>query len=290
MKSISLKSIALKSIAAAGVFLCVALPAFSQKVPRVVIFPFEWSEREVSADDAALIRNQIIEEISSWGTIAVLDETEAESADFYVQGKIFLDNTVTALTGSTYNAQTDKPMSSYREQAASVSALGGRITSFCTRMLESIPFPNLLLGRWTSVIEADSGPLTCIVEFKSDRTIFVDRFDTREYRQGNILTYQGFGTGTYTYNSQARRLMAIESSGGTVRESPVDGSVIVSLTMEDTLPAYKSLNTNRVRLVFSNSNGNFELLNDGLPCGDNFDGPSVYPGQRIVYTHFTRVQ
>ncbi|MDR0758900.1 MAG: hypothetical protein LBF74_02170 [Treponema sp.] len=285
-----MKSISKKSIPVASVFLCLALPAFSQKVPRVVIFPFERSEREVSADDAASIRKQVIEEISSWGSIAVLEETEAESADFYVLGKILVDNNVMALTGATYDAKTDKPLSSYREQAASVSALGGRIFSFCSRMMESIPFPNLLLGRWTSVIEADSGPLTCILEFKSDRTVSVDRYDTREYRKGNILTYQGFGTGTYTYNSQARRLMTIESSGGTVRESPVDGSVVVSLSMEDTLPAYKSLNTNRVRLVFSNSSGNFELLNDGLPCGDNFDGPSVYPGQRIVYTHFTRVQ
>jgi hypothetical protein len=280
----------MKRILVVIVFLCLALPVFSQKVPRVVIFPFERTENEVSANDAASIRKQIIDEISSWGSIAMLEESEVESADFYVLGKILRDDNVMALTGTTYDAKTDKPLNSYREQAASMSALEGRVFAFCTRMMESIPFPNLLLGRWTSVIEVDSGPLTCILEFKPDRTISIDRYDTSEYRNGASLTYQGFGTGTYIYNSQARRLMTIESSGGVVRESPVDGSLIVNLIIDDTLPAYNFLNTNRVRLVFSNSNGNFELLNDGLPCGYNFDGPSVYPDERIAYTYFTKIQ
>jgi hypothetical protein len=280
----------MKPMPFAVIFLCVTLPVFSQKVPGVLIFPFERPEQGVSADNGASIRKQIMDEISSWGSIAVLEENEAELADFYVRGKIILDDNLAALTGTTYDAKTDKPLNSYREQAAAVSALEERIFSFCSRMMEPIPFPNLLLGKWTSLITMDNSLLTCILEFKPDKTVSIERYDTGEYRQGNVLTYQGFGAGTYTYNSQARRMMTIQSAGGTARELPVDGSAAFSLSMEDTLPAFYSLKTRQVHLIFGNNAGDFELLNDGLPCGSNFDGPSVYPNQTIAYTHFTRIQ
>jgi hypothetical protein len=280
----------MKSMLFALILLCIGLPVFSQKIPRVLIFPFERPVRGVSARNEALIRKQITEEISSWGTIAVLEQKEAKTADFYVRGKIILEDNLAALTGTTYDAKTDRPLNSYREQAATLNALKGRIFSFCSRMMEAIPFPNLLLGKWMSIITIGSGSLVCILEFKPDRTISIERYDTGEYRLGNALIYQGLGTGIYAYNSQARRMMTIKSSLGTIRESPVDGSLTFSLTMEDSLPAYNFLETARLRLLFGTGNGSFELLNDGLPCGFNFDGPLVYPDQKIVYTHFTRVQ
>jgi hypothetical protein len=269
---------------------CAVLPVFSQRASRLFIFPFETPETGVSANDAASIRKQIMDEILSWGSIIILEESEAESADFYVQGTIARDNNVVALTGTTYNAKTKAPLNSYREQAASTGALSARILSFCGRLAESIPLPNLLAGKWTAIINMNSGPLTCILEFKSDRTISIERYDTCEYRQGNSLTYQGFGTGTYTFNPLSRRIMTIESSGGAARESPVDGLVSINLKLEDVLSHYDTLNTGRVRLVFANNNGGFELLNAGLPCGYNFDGPSVYPDQALAYTQFTKIQ
>jgi hypothetical protein len=272
------------------IFFCAVLPLFSQRASRLFIFPFETPETGVSANDAASIRKQIMDEILSWGSIIILEESEAESADFYVQGTIVSDNNMVALTGTTYNAKTNKPLNSYREQAAGMSALSGRIFPFCGRLAESIPLPNLLLGKWMSIINMNSGPLTCVLEFKSDRTVSIERYDTCEYRQGNSLTYQGFGTGTYTFSPLSRRIMTIESSGGAARESPVDGSVSVNLKLEDVLPKYDSLNTGRVRLLFANNNGGFELLSAGLPCGYNFDGPSVYPDRTVAYTHFTKIE
>jgi hypothetical protein len=279
----------MKKLSLGVIFLCAALPLFPQKVSGVVVFPFETPERGASANDAAFIRKQIIDEILSWGSIAVLEESEAQSADFYVRGKITPDNNMTALTGTTYDAKTNKPLNSYREQAAAIDALLERIPSFCVRMAEFIPLPNLLEGKWTSVIDMDGGPLTCVLEFKADRTVSVERYDTREYRQGNVLTYQGFGTGTYTYNPRIRRVMILEGAGGTVRESPVDGSLSLSLTLEDALPDYVSLSAERVRLVFGHNNGDFELLSAGLPWGYNFDEPSVNPGRLAAYTRFTRI-
>jgi hypothetical protein len=280
----------MKKISFAVIFCCAALPVFSQKISGVVIFPFETPERGVSANDAASIRKQIIDEITSWGSIIVLEESEAESADFYVLGKITLDNGMAALTGTTYDAKTDKPLNSYREQAANMSALSGRVFSFCTRMAESIPLPNLLEGKWMSILDVNGGSLTCIVEFKPDRTVSIERYDTGEYSRDNALIYQGFGAGTYTYNPQARGIMTIEGSGGAVRESPVDGSISLSLTLEDTLLPYNSLNTGRVRLAFGSNNDSFELLNAGLPCGSGSEGPSIHPDRTFAYIHFTRIQ
>jgi hypothetical protein len=280
----------MKKIPAAVIFLCAVLPLFSQKLSSVVIFPFDAPGPGVSANDAASIRKQIIDEVLSWESIIVLDEANVESADFYVRGTVIMDGNMIALTGTTFNAKTGRPINSYREQAATISGLSAQIFSFCSLMAEAIPFPNFLLGKWTSTVDMNDGPLTCIVEFKANRTVMVERYDTYEHRQDNALTYQGFGSGTYSFRPQIRRMVTVQDSRGASRNSPVDGEVNVNLSLEDVLPQYTALNVNRTRLVFSNQNNDLELLTAGFPCGENADGTAVYPERTVVYTRFTRIQ
>lgn len=272
-----------------AIFLYAVFPVFSQRVSGVVIYPFE-ALQGVSARDAASLREQVIGELSSWGSIIVLDESEAASADFYVQAQVVRESTVAALTGTTFNAATDKPLNSYREQAADMGALSDQIFSFCSRLAEFIPLPNFLLGKWTSTVDMNDGPLTCILEFRSNRTVTVERYDTYERREGNALTYQGLGTGTYSYSPQIRRIVSIQNPRGESLSSPVDGAVSISLTLEDALPRYMSLSTNRISLVFSEVKDRFDLLTAGFPCGENFDGSSFYPYRSVIYTVFTKIQ
>jgi hypothetical protein len=280
----------MKRILITTIFLCAVWPVFSQRLFSVIILPFEAPVRGVSAAETASLRKQVIDEVLSWENIIVLDDSDAASADFYVQGQIIIETNLVALAGTTFDAKTDKPLTSYREQAADMKALSDRIFSFCSQMAKPIPLPNLLLGKWISTIEKNDGPLTCLLEFKSNRIITVERYDTYEHRQGNALTYQGIGNGTYSFGPQIRRTITIRDTLGTLRDSLVDGAISVNLQMEDTLPKYETLNTNRISLIFSNNNNHFELLTEGFPCGENFDGASVYPNRTMIYTQFTKIQ
>jgi hypothetical protein len=88
-----------------------------------------------------------------------------------------------------------------------------------------------------------------------------------------------------------RRILALKDARGTVyREAPVDGSVSITLSLEDTLPKYGSLNQSRISLFFDEAKNNFELVSAGLVCGENFGGPAVYPQTTVAYTHFSKIQ
>jgi hypothetical protein len=276
----------MKKISLAVFFLCIVLPVFSQRVSSIVIYPFEVIGRGVSNIDAAAITKQVVSEISSWGTIAVLEEKEAGTADYVVRGQLTLDNRLIALTATTYEVRENKPLTSYRVQAENVRSLSSRLFTFCIQMMEPIPLPNYLLGKWISTVALDDGLLTCILVFNEDRTVTVERYDTYEHRQGNSLMYQGYGSGTYAYNVQIRKMETIRDVSGASRETPVDGSVTLSLSLEDALPNYRSLRTERIKLAFTANNTSFELLTAGFPCGDDFDSPSAF----IAYTRFTKIQ
>jgi hypothetical protein len=278
-----------KKTAAAFFFLCVALPAFSQRISSLGIFPFEVSGSGLNAGDAAELTRQVRGELASWGTIAVLNEDQAETADYQVRGQVARSNNTVVLTATTFETRTGRALNSSREQAATVSELSSRIFSFCAQVVEQVPFPNYLLGKWTSTVNMSDGPLTCVIEFLSGRVVRVERYDTYEHRRNNALTYQGYGSGTYSYSGQVRRTQRITGAGGSVRESPVDGTVSVSFSLEDTLPNYRALQTNRISVVFNDDKTSFELLSAGFPCGENFGGPSVYPQSTVVYTQFNKM-
>jgi hypothetical protein len=279
----------MKQVLIAVIFLCAALPSFSQRVSSVVIHPFE-AQQGVSVRDADSLREQVIRELSSWGSIIVLNENEADSADYYAQVQVLIEDSTAVLIGITFDAAANKPLNSYREQAADINALSERIFSFCSLLAEFIPLPNFLPGKWISTVDMNDGPLTCILEFRSNRTVTVERYDTYERRGGNALTYQGIGSGTYAYSPQIRRTVSLRDPRGESRSSPVDGAVSINLALEDVLPRYTNLATNRISLVFSDNRDRFELLTAGFPCGENFDGVSFYPYRSVIYTLFTKIQ
>jgi hypothetical protein len=201
--------------------------------------------------------------------------------EYLVRGQLSRQNNQTIISVTTYSAQTDKALNTAKEQAATASALLNQIFTLAAQVTENVPFPNYLVGRWRSIINLNQGPLVCTIEFRSDRTVRVIQYDTWEHRGSNSLTYQGIGTGTYSYWGHARR---------TVRGSPVDGFVTLNLKLEDALPKYEAISFSRMNLNFDEEKNNFELVGGGFTCGDNFSGPSVYPEAVVAYTKFTKIQ
>jgi hypothetical protein len=258
-----------------------AFPVFAQRLPTVAILPIEAGNR-VTADEAASITNQIVIELSSWGTLNIV--RDAAGAEYVVKGSLgWMANSLT-LTADTIEVRNNKKLNESKEQVSSFRDLP--VVAFCSKIVESVPFPNYMLGTWQSTINMPDGPVVCIMEFRSDRTIRVDRYDTWEHRQRNSLRYEGYGTGTYSYAGYYnKRNMKIGS-----QSLQVDAITGINLKLEETLPEQTNVNQGRLGVVFNADKTAFDLVGGVLPCGRNYDGPSVYPSASIGFSRFVKIK
>jgi hypothetical protein len=259
-----------------------SLSVWAQRLSTVGIMPFEAGAGANPAEAAEATR-QVIAELVSWGSMTVLSGNDAGSGEYVVRGQVSRQNNRLILTAATSLASTGRLLNNSREEAAAMNAVS--FVSFCAQVTENIPFPNYLLGRWRSTINTGDGPVTCIMEFRSDRTINVIQYDTWEHKGTNALKYQGIGSGTYTYAGYLWRAVTISG-----RQIQSDATVGINLTLEDALPKYEKINAGALRVLFDDSKNSFELVSGSLPCGENYGGTSVYPGQNVFYTSFTKIQ
>jgi TolB-like protein len=281
----------MKKIIFAAFFVLTAFMAFSQRVSTVAVFPFESSGGGVTQNDAAAITGQVVRELRSWGTLQVVEGNQAESADYLVRGQLSKTNTGVVLSATTFDAKSGRSLNSSRSQAATVNELSGNIFSFCSQVVEHIPFPNYMLGKWRSAVSLDDSNLVCILEFRSNRTVRIEQYDTYERRGERALKYRGYGDGTYAYVGHAPRNIALKDSAGrTYREISVDGSTNITVSLEDALPRYGSISQNRLGVAFNEAKDSFELVNPGLLCGGVFRGSSDSAESSVAYTVFTKIQ
>jgi len=272
----------MKKVWLALIIFVFTLPIYAQRLATVVIMPFEVSGPGLSANDAGEITMMVITELKSWGTINILPEGEAGNAEYIVKGQMVRQNNQLVVTATTSEARSGRALNNSREQAPNLAALS--MVSLCAQIAENVPFPNYLLGKWRSTIETIDGPLNCILEFRSDRTIRVEQYDTWEHSGTDSLRYQAIGDGTYSYAGYLRRTVTIER-----REIQSDATVGISLDLEDALPKYTSLSIRSLRVLFNNDRNNFELVYGALPCGENHSGPSVHPSKDLFYTRFSKI-
>lgn len=271
-------------------FLFAGLALFAQTGPRrssVAILPFELRPDDpasgvrngATAAEAAALYTQLLNELASWDALNIL--SAAEGSEYTVKGQLELTDGRYVLSATTSITSTNRVLNTSKEEAATLAALSSRMFPFAAQVTENVPFPNYLAGTWQAVINLSDGPLTCIMEFRSDRTLRIRQFDTWEHRGQNSLRYQAFGTGTYSFWGHARR---------SVRDTPVDGFVTVNLRLEDALPKYASVSYARVNFNFNEDKTVLNLTGGGFGCGENFSGPSVHPERNIAYMTFTKLE
>jgi hypothetical protein len=241
----------------------------------------EISGAGVTASDAASITRQITNELSSWGTINVVQGQTG--AEYTIKGTLSRQNSSFVLTAVTTDTASQKALNEYREEASSLSSIS--ISSFCAKATDRIPFPNYLLGKWQSEISMPDGTVICIIEFRSDRTVDVERYDTWEHKQNNALRYEGFGKGAYSYAGYANRTITVNS-----QQIRIDATVNISLELEETLPEQTSVNQTGMSLVVNSDRSSFDFVIGSLPCGKNYDGPSVYSSDTIAFRHFVKIR
>ncbi|MDR0302047.1 MAG: hypothetical protein LBI04_07035 [Treponema sp.] len=155
---------------------------FAQMIPVVAIMPLEAIGGRAAPEEASRITTQVVAELRSWG----LNIMQAEAgAEYIVHGTLSRVGSNYILSAVTTEARSQKKLNESTEQAASLEELS--IFSFCTNIVQNVPVPNYLLGTWQSTVNMPDGPVVCIMEFKSDRTVNVERYDTWEHRRNNSL-------------------------------------------------------------------------------------------------------
>ena len=262
------------------IFSMAAFSAFAQRLATVGILPFE-AGAGANANEAAEATRLVVAELVSWDLMTVLSGGEAQGGEYIVKGQISRQNNIVILTATTSLA-SGRALNNSREEGAQLGAVS--MESFCAQIAENVPLPNYLLGKWQSTINMIDGPVTCIMEFRSDRTVNVQQFDTWEHTGVESLKYQGIGAGTYTYAPYRRRTVNV---GG--RSVQADATVGINLALEDALPSYEAISLTGMRVLYNDSRSSFELVSGGIPCGDNRGGSSVYASENVFYTRFTKI-
>jgi len=261
-------------------FLVSLCAVYAQRVPVVGITVFDTGGGGVTMAEAANLSGKVSAELNSWGTLSVVDPSGAE---YVIRGTLSKSGGKYILTASTINASTKRTLNEYSEQGNTINSIS--ITNFCAKAVERVPLPNYLLGKWQSTINMPDGPVVCIMEFKSDRSVNVERFDTWEHKQKNALRYEGYGKGSYTYVGYANRLITVNS-----QQIRIDAAIGVDLELEETLPEQTNVNIRGISVVFNADKTAFEIVNGSLLCGRNFDGPSVYPAAVIGFSQFIKIR
>ena len=253
--------------------------AFAQR-QAIGIVTFETTGSGVTAKDAADLTNKIIDELNSWGTI---NAVQGESgADYIIKGTLSKQSGNFVLSAKTSDAG-GKILNEYKEQARTINDMPAYL--LCVRAVEKVPLPNYLLGTWQSTINMPDGPVVCIIEFKADKSVRVERYDTWEHKQNNSLRYEGYGTGSYSCICFVNKVVNVSG-----RQVSVDAMFNVNLRLEETLPAQTSVSQGGLRLVFNGDRASFEIENGILPCGRNFDGPSVYSSAVLGFSQFRKIR
>ena|GEM_PF-377129 len=300
------------------IFTALIFPVYSQILPNVGVRPFEVFIQEINDLEASragltgaeldavnqainqanianaaliselnelatLATTRVIEELNSWRLMNLFTGDRAGSADYIINGRVSRTGNQIVLTATTVQRSTGWILNSSRQAGTAINTL--MVESFCEQLASYIPIPNFLLGTWQTTINLIDGPVLCIIEFLDDRTVRVHRFDTWEHNGTNSLIYHGIGSGTYTYMGYRRRNVDL---GG--QQVIADATVGIDLTLEDALPAYISIDISGLRVMFDDERNNFEITYGAIPFGNNFSGSSVYPGERLFYTSFTKIQ
>jgi outer membrane protein assembly factor BamB len=205
----------------------------------------------------------------------------ALKTEYIVRGRMIKEGNRITVYADTLEVSSGKVLSSIQEQAPSADAI--QIYSLCVKAMERVPYPNYMIGKWQSNVSLGDASLVCIIEFKSDRSIVVERFDTYESRNDNSLLYYASGTGSYWFGGHIRRVTQFRDREGRVyKEAPVDGSFNLTLNLDNALPNYASIKQERLYLAFGDGRNSFELPVAGLLCGDT-------PSGIMSYTRFSKI-
>lgn len=210
---------------------------YAQQLPTVAVARFE--PVGVSNDEANVVTELFMAELVNTGTVRVADRANfdkiiaemrfqlsdwsndqktvqlgrALNAEYIIHGQFMKMGNTYLMTATMLNINTAQRLYSAREQFQSLDHIFTAMPNVCGQIANKIPTPNYFIGRWvsgTSIEQLSGRPgyvrLQCEIEFKSDGTLILHRFDTGTTQSGHSgreqITVTGTGTGRYEFNNE----------------------------------------------------------------------------------------
>ena len=196
-------------------------------------------------------------ELSDWSDFKkVADFGKALNANAVVLGRIMtLGNEI--IIAARINDLNTEIKAANNMEITSIGEVRSKLPAFTKEIVDKLPKPhptNPFIGKWRSTIVSNGETLICIMDFGSDGTIKVERFDTNivtrvlaGMRHRNEIK-KGRGSGTYSFRY----------TGG------VD--IDISLTISGVNKIFSAIHTQGT--IYSNPN-EFEV--ESMPC-EYYDG------------------
>jgi hypothetical protein len=149
----------------------------------------------------------------------------ALNAEYIIYGQFMKMGTMFYLTATMLDINTAQRLYSSREQFQNQDQIFNNIPSFCKQIVDKIPTPNYFIGRWRSrefvslsdeyylrrfsqrAPRPNSIRLECEIEFKSDGTLIIHKFENARVIIGYTLENAAFdsaidtGTGIYKFDN-----------------------------------------------------------------------------------------
>ena len=218
------------------VFISIGCIAFAQQLPVVAVEPFE-TMGGITQDEARVATELFRNELASSGSLIVVDRSSfdriyaqmefqksdwannnkvaefgrALNAGFIIRGQLMKMDTVIYITNTMIDVNTTAAVATSREQLSNMGELFNKLPSYCAQIISRIPAPNYFIGRWQSVQTNPSR--TCILEFKADGSIVVERFSYSHSYVGNNTAKKTSAeeytnqTGSYSINNNRVRIL-----------------------------------------------------------------------------------
>jgi TolB-like protein len=219
---------------------------FAQQLPTVAVATFD-TIGDVTSEEAQVVTELFMTELVSKGTVNVVDRVNfdkiiaemqfqtsdwsnnqktaqlgrAINAGFVIRGQLMKMGSVVYWTATMIDVNTAQVLYSAREQMSDLGQIFNKLSAFTAQILDKIPSPNYFVGTWTST---DSGDM-CVIEFKTDGSIVVTRYDMYDGRRRTGIT----GSGNYSYDTNSITIIlslrnAPQSSVQTTSPYRFDGS------------------------------------------------------------------
>jgi TolB-like protein len=209
----------MKKMVAYAVMMVIAAGVFAQQLPTVAVATFE-PVGGVSRDEANVVTELFTAELVSTGAVKVADRANfdrilaemqfqlsdwsndqktaqlgrAINAEYIIYGQFMKMGTMFYLTATMLDINTAQRLYSAREQFRDMGEIFGKLSAFAAQMLDNLPMPNYFIGRWQCTTQIDNR--ICILDFKADGKIVVERFDESSYNG----TISGKGDGIYSFD------------------------------------------------------------------------------------------
>jgi TolB-like protein len=222
----------------------------------------------VDQSDAAFkeIINRMKFELSDWSNNnKVAQFGQALNADAIVLGQMMMLGDQRIITARILDVKTTQILATSRMDLINVSEVLGKLPAFTREIVSNLPKPPIgdpFTGRWRSTITSNGITLICILDFRRDGTINVERYDTNRVIRGlagmshSNETKRGRGYGTYSFRESGNSVIAD-----------------ISLTLSGVLIEFTAVTA---RVIFYQSSPNqftvdSEYMEDSMKC-EYYDG------------------